>query len=205
MNKKKVIIIIALVMVVLLCISWLVYDHFRDNAQYGLEMYKAANAMSSTYRNFETELERIEKRISDGSAGDLIWYWPYFDLAADLIERDRSNEYSPLSDLIQLELEERFTLYYQRLPTGWSANDEELMEYFADPENMEELAAWRECMHELTLAMIDFSEYYNSLSEWEKHTASWEAERERMSAIARQIIDDTIGPPVLRPGGMYLK
>ena len=170
--KKKLIrpISFCVIVVVLLCVTYFVYDNYR----LGQEMYTAVLDLSSQSKNLADSIAYLEKE-SENADGIQNVNRQSFDFAIHSLHSSFGYENMPLLENVRIAWIERFEELWQQ-----TLGDVEAIERLFTEES-QEMIELKKQLDKMTDCFINFSENYNEMSVWERCFTSWKNERKLLS------------------------
>ena len=170
--KKKFIrpISICIVAVVLLCVTYFVYDNYR----LGQELYTAVSVVSIQSKNLADSIDYLKKEFEDVDNIQNVSR-NSFDFAIDSLHSSFGYENMPLLENVRIAWIERFEALWQQTHGGV----EGLEKLFT--EESHDMIELKKQLDNMTDCFINFSENYNEMSVWERCFTSWKNEQRMLS------------------------
>lgn len=170
--KKKLIrsISICIVAVVLLCVTYFVYDNYR----LGQELYTAVSSLSIQSKNLADSIAYLEKGFEDVNGIQNV-NRQSFDFAIHSLHSSFGYENMPLLENVRIAWIERFEELWQQ-----THGDVEVLERLFTEES-QEMTELKKQLDKMTDCFVNFSENYNEMSVWERCFTSWKNERKLLS------------------------
>lgn len=176
--KKKFICLISIcvVAVVLLCVTYFIYDNYR----LGQALYTAVSDLSIQSKNLANSIAYLEKEFESVDSIQNV-NRQSFDVAIHSVHSSFGYENMPLLENVRIAWIERFEELWQQT----LGNVESLEKIFA--EESHEMTELKKQLDNMTDCFISFRENYNELSFWERCFTSWKNEQ--------RVLSDMVGLP----------
>lgn len=177
MNVKKVILLITTIIAL---VSLYGIHLFRENRQFGRELYNSVNKMSIQSRLLANAIGYLEKGFADPDWRNKGLSDSSFGNAMISVTSSFGYEDMPLLEDVRSGWSARFTKLWNQIV---NKDMDELEKVFL--EEADEISNLRIQLENMTKCFRDFGERYNQMSEWERYFVSWKDEQKILNEKVR--------------------